>query len=93
MREEIMTPRGSPDSSSSSLEAPPLGLATCEGDQVRQAEAVGQDDEFHVVQVGAGGEHASVQVLQHSPHAAFACLRKYHLWMGRNGAGCSKVQL
>ena len=26
------------------LEAPPLGLATCEGDQVRQAEAVGQDD-------------------------------------------------
>ena len=51
-----------------------LGLATCEGDQVRQAEAVGQDDEFHVVQVGAGGEHASVQVLQHGPHAAFACL-------------------
>ena len=82
-----------PASSSSSLEALPLGLATCESDQVRQAEAVGQDDEFHVVQVRAGGEHASVQVLQHSPHAAFACLRKYHLWMGRNGAGCSKVQL
>lgn len=92
MREEITTPRGSPDSSSS-LEAPPLGLATCEGDQVWQAEAVGQDDEFHVVQVGAGGEHASVQVLQHSPHAALACVRKYHLRVGRNGAGCSKVQL
>lgn len=45
MREEITSPRGSPDSSSS-LEDPPLGLATCEGDQVRQAEAVGQDDEF-----------------------------------------------
>lgn len=59
MREEITTPRGSPDSSSS-LEVPPLGLATCEGDQVRQAEAVGQDDEFHVVQVRAGGEHAGV---------------------------------
>ena len=92
MRGEITAPRGSPDSSSS-LEDPLLGLATCEGDQVWQAEAVGQDGEFHVVQVGAGGEHASVQVLQHGPHAALACVRKYHLWVGRNGAGCSKVQL
>lgn len=31
---------------------PSLGLATCEGDQVWQAEAVGQDDEFHVIQAG-----------------------------------------
>ena len=53
-----------------------MGLATCEGDQVWQAEVDGQDDEFHVVQVGAGGEHASVQVLQHSPHADLACVRK-----------------
>ena len=44
MREEITSPRGSPDSSS--LEDPPLGLATCDSDQVQQAEAVGQDDEF-----------------------------------------------
>lgn len=92
MREEITTPRGSPDSSSS-LEAPPPGLATCEGNQVRQAEAVGQDDEFHVVQVGAGGEHAGVQVLQHGPHAALACVRKHHLRVGSNGGGCSRVRL
>lgn len=63
---------------------PPSGrsaysLVTCEGDQVRQAEAVGQDDELHVVQVGAGGEHAGVQVLQHRPHAAPARVRKHHL--------------
>lgn len=45
-----------------------------------QAEAVGQDDELHVVQVGAGGEHACVQVLQHSPHAALTSVRKHHLW-------------
>lgn len=47
---------------------------------MRQAEAVSQDDELHVVQVGAGSEHARVQVLQHGPHAALARVREHHLW-------------
>ena len=47
---------------------PLLGLATCEGDQVRQAEAVGQDDEFHVVQVGAGGEQDRKSTRLNSSH-------------------------
>ena len=58
-----------------------------------QAEAVGQDDELHVVQVGAGGEHAGVQVFQHGPHAALARVRKHHLRVGRNRAGCGEVRL
>lgn len=62
-----------------------LQLVTCEGDQVWQTEAVGQDDELHVIQVWAGGEHACVEVLQHSSHAALACVRKHHL--GKEEAG------
>lgn len=52
---------------------------TGESHQVRQAEAVGEDDELHVVQVGAGAELPSVQILQHRPHAALAGVRKCHL--------------
>lgn len=77
MRGEATTPGGSPDFSPGEIGA--LRLVTCEGNQVRQAEAVGQDDELHVVQVGAGGEHAGVQVLQHCPHAALASVRERHL--------------
>lgn len=48
-----------------------------------QAEAVGQGDELHVIQVRAGGEHARVEVLQHGPHAALARVWKYNLgWEG-----------
>lgn len=77
VRGEATTPGGSPDFSPGEIGA--LRLVTCEGNQVRQAEAVGQDDELHVIQVGAGGEHAGVQVLQHCPHAALASVRERHL--------------
>lgn len=44
-----------------------------------QAEAVGQDDELHVIEVRAGAELPSVKILQHGPHAALAGVRKCHL--------------
>lgn len=52
-----------------------------------QAEAVGQDDELHVIQVRTGGEHASVEVLQHRPHAALARVREHHLGGERGRTG------
>lgn len=52
---------------------------TSESHQMRQAEAVGEDDELHVVEVGAGAELPGVEVLQHRPHAALAGVRKCHL--------------
>lgn len=70
----------------------PRGPGTCEGNQVRQAQAVGQDDELHVVQVGTGGERARVQVLQHCPHAALARVRKHHL-RGKETEGLREAQL
>lgn len=51
-----------------------------------QAEAVSQDDELHIIQVWAGGEHACVEVLQHSSHAALACVRKHYLGEGKKQA-------
>ena len=52
---------------------------TCEGHQVRQAEAVGQDDELHGVQVRPGTEASGVQVLQHRLHAAARGVGEEHL--------------
>lgn len=54
---------------------------------MRQAEAVSQDDELHIIQVWAGGEHARVEVFQHSPHAALACVWKHHLGRKKQASG------
>lgn len=59
---------------------------------MRQAEAVSQDNELHIIQVWAGGEHACIEVLQHSSHAALACVWKHHLGTGKEAGKWHEVQ-
>lgn len=53
---------------------------TCEGDQVRQAEAIGQDNELHGIQVRSGAEASRVEILQHRLHTTTGRVWEQHLW-------------
>lgn len=57
-----------------------INRQTCEGDQVRQAEAIGQDNELHGVQVRSGAEASRVEILQHSLHTTTGRIWEQHLW-------------
>ena len=52
---------------------------TGQGNEVREAQPIGQNDEFHGVQICPGAEAAGVQVFQHSPHAAACRIGKQYL--------------
>lgn len=52
---------------------------TCEGDQVRQAEAIGQDNQFHGIQVRSGAEASRVEILQHRLHTTTGRVWEQHL--------------
>ncbi len=54
-------------------------LCTCHCYQVRQTETVCKNNEFHGIQIWARAEAASIEILQHSTHAASCSVWKQHL--------------
>lgn len=54
-------------------------LCTCQRYQMRQTETVCKNNEFHGIQIWARAKAASIEILQHSTHAAPRSVWKQHL--------------